>query len=397
MPKSKPIRRRVDKNKWLGVYVLESAKRDLKGRKNRIYYITYKVDGRKIWEKIGTASEGITPQICAEERSNRLRKARHGEQIKTSKELARERRAKDRTLNVIKKAYFDSDRGRKLKGRTTDLNRYDKHIDSVLGKRRVSSLAPLDVERVKSAMKGKAPATIANAIELLRRIINYGVRNNLCPPLGFVIQMPEVDNVRTEYLEPEEAERFVNVLDNWKRQDVARMLKLALVTGMRRGEIFKLEDGDLDFYQNLIEIRDPKGGKSMTIPMNKPAREILEAQIHCRNEEFPGSPFIFPGRAGRLRVDCSAVDRIKVKAELPKSFRIFHGIRHHFGVMLANSGEFSLDMIGELLTHKSTKMTRRYSQFLPGTVKKASEKAADLIQRQAQNKLLKTRVKNSLT
>ena len=28
-------------------------------------------------------------------------------------------------------------------------------------------------------------------------------------------------------------------------------------------------------------------------------------------------------------------------------------MQHHYGVTLANSGEFSLDMIGELLTHKS--------------------------------------------
>ena len=192
--------------------------------------------------------------------------------------------------------------------------------------------------------------------------------------------MPEVDNKVTEYLEPEEAERFTKILTEWKNQDVARMLQLALVSGMRRGEIFKLEDRDLDFYQELIEIRDPKGGKSATIPMNRPSRELFKIQIKWRDDRFPESPYIFPGRGGRQRVDCSAVGRIKAKAGLPKAFRIFHGLRHHFGVMLANSGEFSLDMIGELLTHKSLAMTRRYSQFLPGTVKTASEKAADLIQ-----------------
>jgi hypothetical protein len=39
-------------------------------------------------------------------------------------------------------------------------------------------------------------------------------------------------------------------------------------------------------------------------------------------------------------------------------------------------------MIGELLTHKSFEMTKRYSQFLPGTMKKASDRAAELIQKQ---------------
>ncbi|MFP4258292.1 MAG: hypothetical protein ACLFRE_04735 [Desulfovermiculus sp.] len=46
---------------------------------------------------------------------------------------------------------------------------------------------------------------------------------------------------------------------------------------------------------------------------------------------------------------------------------------------LANSGEFGLDMIGELLTHKSPQMTKRYAQYLPDTMKKASTRASELL------------------
>lgn len=74
------------------------------------------------------------------------------------------------------------------------------------------------------------------------------------------------------------------------------------------------------------------------------------------------------------------VDRIKEAANLPESFRIFHGLRHNFAVILANSGKVPLDMIGELLTHKSMAMTKRYGQFLPGTLKKAGDLAAELLQ-----------------
>ena len=90
--------------------------------------------------------------------------------------------------------------------------------------------------------------------------------------------------------------------------------------------------------------------------------------------------YVFPGRNGAMRVDCSAVKRIKAAADLPSEFRIFHGLRHHFGVTLANSGEFTLDMIGELLTHKDFTVTRRYAQFLPATKRKAADRAADLLQ-----------------
>lgn len=141
-------------------------------------------------------------------------------------------------------------------------------------------MAPLDIDRPKAAMKGNAPSTVANALDLLRRLVNYGAKNNLCSSLEFTILLPYKDNERVEYLEPVEVERLVKIMDSWESQNVTRMLKPAMVTGLRRSEIFKLEDHDLDFLQELIKIRDPKGAKSMTIPMNQPAREILEAQIY---------------------------------------------------------------------------------------------------------------------
>jgi integrase len=113
--------------------------------------------------------------------------------------------------------------------------------------------------------------------------------------------------------------------------------------------------------------------------MSKPVKELLQRQVKWRDERFSGSPYLFPGQGGKLRTHCSAVGRIKEHAGLPASFRIFHGLRHHFGVTLANSGEFGLDMIGELLTHKSPQMTKRYAQYLPDTMKKASTRASELL------------------
>jgi len=373
---------KIDSRKWPGVYGYDSAERTVNGKTDTCYYVAYRAGGRLVWEKVGWRGEGLTPQIAAEIRAERVRKARHGEVVKTAKEIAEEKRQTDRTVNEIAEKYFDSARGQNLKGRVTDLNRFEKHIRPVLGERRVSSLAPLDINRIEQSMKGKATATFCNALELLRRLINFGAENKFCPRLEFTIKLPKKNNERVEYLTPEEADRFVKVLDTWRYQGVARMLKLAMVTGLRRGEIFGLEDQDLDFQQGLIMLRDPKGGEDASVPMNTPAREIFELQIAWRNRRYPDSTYIFPGRGGKRRVDCSGVKRIKAEAELPKRFRIFHGLRHHFAVTLANSGEFSLDMIGELLTHKSVLMTRRYGQFLPGTVKKASDRAADLIQQQ---------------
>jgi integrase len=232
-------------------------------------------------------------------------------------------------------------------------------------------------------MSHNASATVHNVLELLRRLVNYGAKNKLCVPLSFTIEMPRRYNEVTEYLRPEEAKRLLSVLDSWPNQDLSRMLKLAMLSGLRRGEIFKLQDNDLDFRQHLIWLRDPKGGQTVTVPMSEPVKVLLEEQIKWRDNKFEGSTFIFPGRWGGQRVSSNSAGKIKAKARLPKKFRMFHGLRHNFAVTLANSGEYSLDMIGELLTHKSIEMTRRYGQFLPGTMKKASDRAASLLMSQS--------------
>jgi hypothetical protein len=66
-----------------------------------------------------------------------------------------------------------------------------------------------------------------------------------------------------------------------------------------------------------------------------------------------------------------------VTAGLPKHFRPYHGLRHHYAVLLASSGEFILDQMGQLLTHKSSIVTRRYAHFLPEAQQRAANRAAE--------------------
>lgn len=374
---------RADPTRWSGVYLYESQARKYQGKPDVCYVVAYRIDRKLRWEKVGWKSEGYTPQVAAEVRANRMKQIRHGEEVKTSKEIQSESRARDRTIAEIAEAYFHS-KGDTLKGLTTDRNRWEKHLLPLVGELAAGRLSELDITKVKRTMPGRAPATVWNALELLRRIVNFGARSGLCPPLSFVIDMPHKDNEVVEYLANEDAVRLLEVLAKWPTQDVPRMLKLAMFTGMRRGEIFKLQDRDLDFNAGFITLRSPKGGKTVSVPMNPVARDILKAQTAWRDDHFPGSPQVFPGKGGGQRKDSNAVDRIKIAAGLPKAFRIFHGLRHHYAVTLANSGKVTLDMIGELLTHKSAAMTKRYGQFLPDTIKEAGNLAAELVQASAE-------------
>ena len=309
-----------------------------------------------------------------------MRDVRHGREVKTSAEVKRELAKHNRPLRELKELYFNSEHGQAMKGRSIDLNRWENHL-KFLNNKRVTEITMLDIEKIKRQARKKnlSPQSTKHILTLFKRVVNFGFEYKYCPPLAFKIKMPTVDSEKTEYLTGEQVKRLLAVLEEWPNKDVVRMIKLAMFTGMRKGEIFKLRISDIDFNKNIIAIRDPKGGRSESIPMNSVTREILENQIEWANEHYPESPYVFPGRGGRQRVECTAVRRIKKAAKLPKNFRPFHGLRHHFAVTLASSGEYTLDMIGELLTHKDPKITRRYAKFLPEAKQKAADRAAELL------------------
>lgn len=387
--------------KHQGVYGYDSASKRHSGKPDTCYYIVVTIDGKNITEKVGWQSEGYTPQLASELRAKRIRDARHQGEVQTSKDIRAVQRKINRTLKEIKEHYFNSSKGAVIRGKQQDLNRWEHHL-SHLGTKNIKELSQLDIERIKRNMKEKelAPATIDHALRLLRRIVNHGVEHGLCPRLAFKIQFPKVHNIQTEFLSPEEAARLMDTLNNWPRQDIARMVKLAFFTGLRRGELFKIKQEHLDFQHGLITVADPKGGKNVTVPISPPVRELLQQQLdflegeqerrarRYRNTTRQAPPwedhgFVFPGIHGEQRHDCGAIDRIKKAADLPKHFRPFHGLRHHYAVLLASSGEFNLDQIGQLLTHKSSDVTRRYAHFLPEAQQRAADRAAEIITAQA--------------
>ena len=375
---TKSTYKRVHANKWAGVYYYDLDDR-FNGKPDACYYICYKKGRRLIWEKVGKVSEGYSPDLAAELRAERLKAIRHGEKIKTPQERRRDRLAHDKPFGEVALDYFQI-KGPNLKGIVTDRNRYEKHLQPLFGTKTTEDITPLMIEQLQAQLADHKPGTIWNVLELLRRIINFGFKTNRCPALGFQIEMPRKDNDIVEYLTPEEADRFLKVVHKWPDLDVRHMVLLAYVTGMRRGEIFKLEETDVDFNLKLIRLREPKGGKTVSIGLSEVAEQIIKQQLVWRKEQYPGSPYIFPGRNGDLRKDSKSVEKIRLEAGLPTTFRPLHGLRHHFAVTLANSGQFTLDMIATAMTHKNAAFTKKkYAQFLPGTLTAISNEAAKLL------------------
>jgi len=362
------------KTSYPGVYYREARRIGGKGTE-RVYYIVFKKNGKVYEEKAGRQyADDLTPARAAGYRAERIEGKRPSPKEKREKEKALKQAEANRwTFNRLWTEYKAGKP--ELKGIVTDENRFQNYIRPLLGDKEPRHLFPLDIDRLRlSLLKTKAPGTVRNVLELVRRIVNFGVKKNLCQGLGFIVEMPRVNNLKTEDLTPQQLSRLLEVIDTDSNIQAADMMKMALFTGMRRGELFKLRWTDIDLDREFIHIRDPKGWPDQMIPLNKSARETLET--HPKSD----SPFVFPGRGGRQRTDIKKqVNKIKERAGIPRDFRALHGLRHVYASMLASSGKVDMYTLQKLLTHKSPLMTQRYAHLRDETLKKASDLAGELV------------------
>lgn len=361
------------KTKYPGVYYI-MGKEIGTGKPERIYYVMYRKDGKQIHEKAGRQSQDITPARAANLRSDRISGKQPSNKEKREIEKSqKEAEAEKWTIDRLWSEYKNNNPN--LKGIVTDQNRYEKHIKPSFKTKEPKDLLPLDVDRLRlKLLKTKAPGTVKNVLELLRRIINFGIRKNLCPGPGFAVEMPDVFNEKTEDLTADQLSKLLKTIEESSNIQAGHMMKMALFTGMRRGELFKLKWDDIDFDRGFITLKDPKGGPDQKIPLNDGARQVLDSHPRSR------SKYVFPGRGGRQRTDIKhQVNKIKGDAGLPKDFRALHGLRHVYASMLASSGNVDMFTLQKLLTHKSPVMTQRYAHLRDETLKKASDLAADII------------------
>ena len=345
------------------------------GMPERIYYIRYRRDGRMVEEKVGRQKQ----HKMTEAKASRIRaKKIDGELLPNADQREAVLAAKVNRWTLSK--LWDEYREQKVdyKGEDSDKSRFTKHLEPVFGDLTPDEVTTADVDRFRlNLLKKKSPQTVKLCLALLKRLVLFGARKGLTSmpsPARLHIEMPHVDNEKTEDLTDEQLKALLKAMDNDPHIDAVAMMKLVLFTGMRRGELFKLKWEHVDFNRGFIFLDDPKGGVGKKVPLNEAAKNILEC--HDRRE----SPYVFPGPSGGQRTDIRGpVNRIKKNAGLPDDFRPLHGLRHAYASMLASSGKVDLFTLQNLLTHSTPGMTKRYAHLRDEALKSGAAVACDLI------------------
>jgi len=148
-------------------------------------------------------------------------------------------------------------------------------------------------------------------------------------------------------------------------------IRLALHTGMRKGELLGLEWRRVDLQTAVVHLepRNTKTGRRRSVPLNKVAGEAILNRMRFRAQHTPASPWVFAQHNGKRIQDVKRTFTNACQRAGIMDFRI-HDLRHTCAAWLV-SACVSLAEVRDLPGHTTVKMTERYAHLAPENVRVA--------------------------
>jgi len=119
------------------------------------------------------------------------------------------------------------------------------------------------------------------------------------------------------------------------------LIGLLAVTGMRIGELIRLDRDDLDDEHSLLVVRNTKFNKSRVVPLHETARDALHCYLRRRDElrpEVTGASLFISTTGTRLsydvvqRIFARLCRQVGLKARSERCRPRLHDLRHSFAV-----------------------------------------------------------------
>lgn len=240
------------------------------------------------------------------------------------------------------------------------------HLLPMFGEKRLAEVTPSGLAAYKAQRRTEeaAPATINKELRLVRHAFNLARREwEWCQenPMHRVSMEP-VRNEVDRWLTAQEEDRLLAAASPWLRE----IIRFALHTGMRQGEILNLQWQEVDFGRSTLIVMQSKNGTRRSLPLNTTVYDLLAVKQAATGA--PRGPVFRTPRGQHLQVRflvrefCDARDR----AGIP-DFR-FHDLRHTFATRLVQRG-VDLYKVQRLLGHKTGTMTQRYAHHSPESLR----------------------------
>ena len=259
------------------------------------------------------------------------------------------------TLGELAESWLERRRGAVKPGTwTSDANRLRRWVARA-GTDRSDRLRPEAVEGALARVTGAgcAAGTWNQYLFLVRRFLGWLAGRGLCAAgLCTGLAARRVERQAIEYLTERQRDA---VLRAARGTPYARMVALALLAGLRLGEIKRLEWRDVDLGRKTLLVRQAKSGRPRQVPLCRELRRALGRQ------PAGGGGHVCPEVAGNLK---EFLARLGAAAG---GVRVNWLIcRHTFASLLVQRG-VSLAKVSAWLGHSRYDVTlRHYATVAPG-------------------------------
>lgn len=282
-----------------------------------------------------------------------------------------------------------------------------RYIYPRIGSVQITKLRPLHIEAMycdlmtkgrKNGKGGLSGTSVRHVHGLLNtvlewavrmRIVSHNVMKSVIPPNR---ARPDVEALTDD--------EIVKVLDEAKGSRWETAIKLALSTGMRRGEIGAITWGSIDLESKTITIRaalsetkagvtvkTTKTGRTRTVPLAPLAIDALkERRQQYAAERLAAGPgyldegYIIADPLGRLYAPSALSDAFRKIAKQAGVKKRLHDTRHTFATILIGSG-VDVRTTADLLGHSTPTVTLSiYSHQILGHKEDAVAKVGERLQ-----------------
>jgi integrase/recombinase XerD len=249
----------------------------------------------------------------------------------------------------------------------------------------VTRLTPVDVDAwLQSAQRqGLAPSTIHTTLSVVRRFCTFLRERTLLAhhpihPRRHEVLVPQM---LPRPMAEDDLIRLFQVIDALRDRTI---FLLMLRCGLRVGEVTRLSWAAIDWTQGTIRVNDSKGRVDRIVYFSPDMEKVLR---QWRRTQWPPLPVMFPsahrpGTPVSIRTIQHAMARYLKAAGITRRYSP-HTLRHTFATQLLNAGT-SLEVLKELMGHRSITLTLRYAQVYEATKRTQYAKAmAQIEPRQA--------------
>ncbi len=198
------------------------------------------------------------------------------------------------------------------------------------------------------------PETVRKDLGVLRRVLVFAQKELEIhlpkgDPMRLVVLPPKAKG-RERRLLPGEEQRLMSVAKDYGGY-IPHLIRFALETGARRGEMIALRWEDVSFKKCIATLHDTKNSEKREVPLSSAAADVLQKL-----------PRHITGRVFPLRADSvtQAFTRIIRKTGI-KNLR-FHDLRHEATTRLFERG-LSLMEVSSITGHKDLAMLKRYTHL----------------------------------